>query len=363
MRSNQFRPSCLIFCAASFLALSTGLSACSGGSSSGSPQPPISADPPSQPTEPAVETLPIPDPPIAGQDFLPTSKNWQLVWNDEFDGTELDTTKWAPEISCWGGGNNERQCYTDRQDNVQVINGLLRLIALEETFTGPNFPPEFNENPATTVTQNYTSGKVRTRDIADWKYGRISARMKLPAGQGTWPAFWMMPIDSVYGGWPLSGEIDIMETVNLGAACSDCSGSFENRVVGTIHYGGAPPDNEFFGGKTELSNGALPQDGYHVYSVEWGEGKILWFVDDQLYFKAEPNDWFTAAPNASGNPLAPFDQNFYVMLNLAVGGNYPESTNENRFDPASFPSEVLIDWVRVYQCETDPETGRACMQE
>ena len=286
-----------------------------------------------------------------------------MVWNDEFDGSELDRNKWAPEESCWGGGNNERQCYTDRLENVDVVNGQLRLMALEETYTAANFPPEFNETPVRYVTQEYTSGKVRTREIADWKYGRFSARMKLPEGQGTWPAFWMMPIEDYYGLWPLSGEIDIMEAVNLGASCGQCSnGPYEDRIAGTIHFGNSRPANDNFGDASSLPNAAKPNEGFHVYTIEWGEGKILWYVDDLLYFEADRSQWYTVAPEASGNENAPFDRNFYMMLNFAVGGNYPEDTNEMRFEPSSFPDQLLVDWVRVYQCENDVETGRTCMQ-
>lgn len=341
-----------------FLALLS-LAACGGGGGVSMPMaPPATVSPPPPPPPPAQS---VPDPAPAGPDFLPAGKGWQLVWGDDFDGAALDRTKWAPEESCWGGGNQERQCYTDRDDNVQIVNGLLRLIAKEETFTGPEFPPEFNQS--TTATQPYTSGKVRTRGLADWKYGRISARMKLPAGQGTWPAFWMMPIENHYGNWPLSGEIDVMEAINLGANCRDCSGAFEDRVYGTLHYGDPHPDNQQFGDRTVLPNGARPQDGYHVYSVEWGDGQFDWYVDDQHFHRAVIGDWYTSAANASGNSSAPFDRNFYLMFNLAAGGNWPENANENTFDPASFLAELLVDWVRVYQCESDPDTGRACMSQ
>lgn len=239
------------------------------------------------------------------------------------------------------------------------MNGLLRLIAQAETFTGPEFPPEFNQSSM--ATQSYTSGKVRTRGIADWKYGRISARMKPPGGQGTWPAFWMLSAEDHYGNWPLSGEIDVMETVNLGANCSDCTGAFEDRIYGTIHFGDDFPNNQQFGDRTILPNGALPQAGYHVYSVEWAEGRIDWYVDDQLYLSATASDWFTTSSAAAGNANAPFDRNFYLMFNLAVGGNFPENTNENSFEPGSFPAELLVDWVRVYSCDDPSGTGLSCL--
>jgi len=304
----------------------------------------------------------VPDAAPAGSDFLPGGKGWRLVWSDEFEGDSLDRAKWTPEESCWGGGNNERQCYTDRAENIDIVNGLLRLIAQEEAFTGPEFPPEFNQSG--TRTQSYTSGKLRTRGLQDWKYGRFAARLKAPKGQGTWPAFWMLPSEDIYGGWALSGEIDIVEMVNLGAPCSDCPGSLEeNRAYGTIHFGDEWPGNQSNGKTTEIPVERLPDDGYHVYAIEWGEGRIQWFLDDVLYHRVDAGDWFTASPLAEGNPNAPFDQRFYMMLNFAVGGNFPENTNLQTFDPAAFPNQLLVDWVRVYECEPDPETGRACMSD
>jgi beta-glucanase (GH16 family) len=303
---------------------------------------------------------PVPAAAPDGPDYLPQGKGWQLVWSDEFEGTELDRTKWAPEESCWGGGNNERQCYTDRDTNVQLVNGLLRLIAVEEEFTGPLYPEERNSTEQ--GSKPYTSGKVRTRGLADWKYGRFAARVKLPAGQGTWPAFWMLSAEDFYGGWPLSGEIDIMEAVNLGASCGDCQGgTSENRLHGTIHYGNAWPANSRTGSSYTLPGAAQPDESYHVYAVEWGEGRMNWFVDDVHFFSVNQNDWFTVSAEAAGNDLAPFDRNFYLMFNLAVGGNWPENVNENTFDPSSFPNQLLVDWVRVYTCETAPETGLDCM--
>lgn len=347
------------------------LSGCSGGGgSSPTPSPPQSSTPtptpiptptpsPTPTPTPSSQALPIPDPAPDGPDHHPQNAGWTLVWSDEFDGSSLDRSKWAPEESCWGGGNNERQCYTDREDNIQVVNGLLRLIAQEETFTGPNLPPELNDT--TPVTKPYTSGKVRTRGLADWRYGRIAARMKMPEGQGSWPAFWMLSGEDYYGGWPLSGEIDVMEVVNLKAFCSVCGGAGENRVYGTIHYGNPWPANQSYGTTTTLPGAVNPADGYHVYAVEWGEGRIQWFVDDQLYHTANADNWFTAASNAAGNANAPFDRNFYLMINYAVGGAFPENTGSGGFDPATFPSEVLVDWVRVHQCEPDPDTGLACL--
>ena len=132
---------------------------------------------------------------------------WELVWADEFDGDSLDRSKWAPEESCWGGGNYERQCYTDRPDNIAVEGGLLLLKAKKERFVGPARPPEIADNPNPRLVQPYTSGKVRTRGLHAWRYGRIEARARVPAGQGTCPAIWLMPDDPAYGAWPRSGAM------------------------------------------------------------------------------------------------------------------------------------------------------------
>ena len=298
---------------------------------------------------------------VPAPQLLPDNKGWVFVWGDEFAGTVLDRSKWEPEVSCWGGGNNEHQCYTDRPENIRVENGVLKLIARPEQFSGPNLPQGF-EDRGPQVTREYTSGKIRTRGKASWKYGRMSARINLPKGQSTWPAFWMMPEDDLYGEWPLSGEIDIMEAINLGAACDDCGGSSQEiRTSGALHFGKKWPDNLFITQKRSLGN-LESIDQFHEFSLEWGEGQLNWFVDGNKFFTASAGDWFTGSVSASENPNAPFDQAFYLMLNLAVGGHYPDTNNEKKFDPSSFPNELWVDWVRVYQCEKDIETGHACLQ-
>lgn len=293
----------------------------------------------------------------------PSANEWELVWQDDFDGEKLDRTKWKPEVSCWGGGNNERQCYTDRPENIEVSDGVLKLKAFEGEHTGKKFPEGISSDATETETRPYTSGKVRTRGIADWKYGRFDAHMKLPDGQGTWPAFWMMPADDSYGSWPLSGEIDILEAVNLGAKCDECEGDEgENRTIAALHFGERPPENKHIPTRYKLPGAPNAKNEYHTFSVEWGEGKIDWYVDGENYFTLTADDWYTGAVSKEENPNAPFDKAFYIMLNLAVGGGLSEDNNEMTFDPDSFPAELLVDWVRVYQCSSDPETGRACMK-
>ncbi|MEL7198782.1 MAG: glycoside hydrolase family 16 protein [Pseudomonadota bacterium] len=289
---------------------------------------------------------------------------WELVWSDEFDGDALDRSNWLPEQSCWGGGNEERQCYTDRPENVAIENGKLILRARKEAFTGLARPPEIANDPNPLVTQQYTSGKVRTRGLHAWKYGRIEARAKVPAGQGMWPAVWMMSAEGHYGAWPLSGEIDILEAVNIGAACDECEGDVgENRTVSALHFGDLAPANQNVTSKTVLPNLSLPSEDFHTYSVEWGEGLIRFLVNNQVHATFTKDDWNSASPKAKGNPNAPFDQAFYVMANLAVGGEWPERENEKGLADDSLPAQFEIDWIRVYQCAQDRETGRVCITE
>lgn len=311
------------------------------------PLPPVAAEP-TRPQVPAAAP--------EGSDFHPAEKGWVLSWSDEFNGVELDAEKWVQEIACWGGGNDEKQCYTDRVDNVELVNGLLRIVALRESFTGPN-----NPNDSQQRTQPYTSGKILTQGLANWRYGRVEFRAKLPEGQGTWPAVWMLGGSGVYGDtWPLLGEIDIMEAVNLGARCDDCTGSDgENRTSSALHFGNNYPDNRSTMDRTNLADNENPADAYHVWAVEWGEGQIKWFLDGNLYSTKTNDQWFTAA--APENENAPFDESFYLIINLAIGGNYPEPLNETGIAKSSLPNQFLVDWIRVYQCAEDMTTGLACM--
>lgn len=288
---------------------------------------------------------------------------WRLVWSDEFEGEALDASKWTAEESCWGGGNNERQCYTAREANVRVGDGVLHLAAQREPFSGTKYPAHYSFKDAGVAAQDYTSGKIVSAGKADWKYGRISARMKLPPGQGAWSAFWMMPADSHYGEWPLSGEIDIMEAVNLDTSCEACAAGVERRTSGAVHFGDTFPHNAFLTAKNEQAVATSPSDEWRVYTIEWAEGVIQWFVDGQIFMRVDQSDWRTGAENAAGNPYAPFDRRFYLNLNLAVGGNLPEKSNGAGFDPETFPAELLVDWVRVEQCASDVETGRACLSK
>jgi beta-glucanase (GH16 family) len=291
-------------------------------------------------------------------------QGWQLIWSDEFNGAELDRTKWKPEESCWGGGNEEKQCYTDRERNIRVIGGKLYLLANQEKFRGPDRPPEIESKPGAKRARFYTSGKVRTLGLASWKYGRIEFRAKPPARQGTWPAIWMMPADNHYGGWPRSGEIDILEGVNLGASCPQCKGKVgENRMISAIHFGDYAPANKLRDTRVALPSYALPSDDFHIWTLEWGAGLMRFYLDGRKYWELKSGDWETASPLAKNNANAPFDEPFYLMANLAIGGKLSEQNNDRGISKDVVPAAFVIDWVRIYQCAEDRETGLACMRK
>ena len=296
-------------------------------------------------------------------------KGWKLLWQDEFSGPKLDQSKWSQEVNCWGGGNNEQQCYVDKADNFEFENGALHIVARKESFTGPAVrqgSPDFR--PDNTKTLPYTSGRIRSIHKGDWRYGRFEARVKLPHGQGTWPAFWMLPTDEIYGGWAASGEIDIMEAVNLGTK-TDKNGKLteapEVRIHGTLHYGASWPANVYSGTPFALPGEFNPANDYHTYAVEWEEGEIRWYMDDIHYATQTSADWYSQYTNERGekphNPgHAPFDQRFHLIFNLAVGGSWASDTNEKGINSDIFPQRLSIDYVRVYQCSKDPETGKGC---
>lgn len=270
---------------------------------------------------------------------------WRLVWQDEFSGDSLASNKWSHEVNCAGGGNNEQQCYTDREDNSFVEQGKLNLVAKEESFSGPGvFDDDLNYDPEdTSRTLPFTSARLRTKNKFDFKYGRVEVRAKVAGGQGMWPAIWMLPTDNVYGGWPSSGEIDIMEAVNLGV--------WPNEVHGTLHYGLKWPQWENHGQTLELAEN--PADDYHVYAIEWEEDQIRWYVDGQHYQTQTSEGWYNyvwknqRAGFRVANARAPFDQDFHLILNLAVGGDWPGTPDSNWVEDRA----MQVDYVRVYQCK------------
>lgn len=231
-----------------------------------------------------------------------------LLWEDNFEGSEVNSLKWDLQLDNSGGGNDELQYYTPRDTNVYIDNGRLIIRALEEDFQG----------------WSYTSGKLITKGLADWRYGRMEASIKMPAGQGMWPAFWMLPTENKYGGWPNSGEIDIVELI----------GQDTSTIYGTIHYG--PPWN-FTNGMYALPEGTF-SDTTHVYAIEWTESSIDWYVDDVLYSSK------TADSLRRPEQWKVFQERFYLILNLAVGGNWPGDPDETTV----FPQTMEVDYVRVY---------------
>jgi beta-glucanase (GH16 family) len=247
----------------------------------------------------------------------------KLVWSDEFDGTEVNTEKWSfqrgdgSEVFLPSGwGNNEQQWYTDQ--NAAVADGLLTITAREESVE-PGW--------------RYTSARLRSRNKGDWTYGRMEMRAKMPLGKGLWPAFWMLPSDRGYGGWAASGEIDIVEYI----------GSNPGEIFGTIHYGGEWPMNVSSSSQYSLPSGTFDQD-FHEFAIEWEEGEIRWYVDDVHY--GTKTDWYSSG----GDFPAPFDVDFHLLLNMAVGGNLPGAPNSN----TQFPQEYVIDYVRVYEESDGP---------
>jgi len=268
------------------------------------------------------------------------AKGWERVWADEFDGDGIDEARWQHAVDCWGGGNNEDQCYVDEDDNTFVADGRLHLVALKDSPTGAVGGPDGDGN---IVGKGHSSGKLTTQGMGDMLYGRIEVRARLPFGQGIWPAIWMMPTDSEYGGWARSGEIDIMEAINLKAA-----GAEPNRVHGTLHYGDGWPNNVHSGEHHDPPGDVTTE--FHTYAVEWERGEIRWYVDD-VHF-ATQNTWYSA-----GNAYpAPFDKRFYLILNLAVGGEWPGWPD----DTTTFPQELVLEYVRVYRCAADPTDGIGC---
>lgn len=240
---------------------------------------------------------------------------WVSVWADEFYGDTIDTSKWNITNSGGGFGNNELQYYSP--NNVEIIDGKLVITARKETYSG----------------HSYTSAKLTSLNKGDFKYGRIQVRAKLPTGRGTWPAIWMMPSENMYGGWPNSGEIDIMEYV----------GYTPNYVHSTIH---TTKGNGMNGQQIGYDmNIADPDERFYTYEIIWEPGYIQAYVEGVPY-----DNPFIYVPEFNQNiPYQytfPFDQYFYLILNFAIGGNWG---GVQGVDDSIFPQQLEIDYVRVYQ--------------
>jgi beta-glucanase (GH16 family) len=255
------------------------------------------------------------------RDALPqdTKSAWMLVWSDEFDGADgsrPDPAKWKFEVGGNGWGNHELEYYTNRPKNSFVRRGNLVIQALKENFTGPD-----------RVTREYTAARMTTQGLFEQAYGRFEARIKIPRGHGLWPAFWLLGNDIGKVGWPGCGEIDIMENI----------GKEPSLVRGSMHGPGYSGDRGYTSAY-KLPGGAHFFDDFHVFAIEWEPNTVRFFVDQELYAT------FTPARLPARMKWV-FDHPFFIILNVAVGGDWPgppDSTTE-------FPQTMLVDYVRVYK--------------
>lgn len=250
----------------------------------------------------------------SGFDAPTTYPGYTLAWSDEFNGTSLANDAWSyesgdgcPALCSWG--NNELQYYTAPPNNLFFQDGKMIIEAKSETFGG----------------KNYTSSRIKTQSKKSFKFGRIDIRAILPKGRGLWPAFWMLPQNNVFGGWPRSGEIDLMETI----------GSEPGKTSGTVHFGPGP--NSIYVSKTYTLPAGTFNDQFHVFSFEWKQDQMQWIVDGNVYAT------FTKADVGANN--YPFNESFYFLINLAVGGNLPGPPDANTL----FPEWLIVDYIRIYQ--------------
>jgi beta-glucanase (GH16 family) len=257
------------------------------------------------------------------QSFHAAESDWRLVWADEFlqdDGSAPDPAKWVYDLGGGVWGNNELQNYTDHRANSRIKDGKLIIEASTEATTGKDG-----------VKREYTSARLKTLGKASWTFGRIEARIKLPRGRGIWPAFWMMGTNLPAVDWPHCGEIDIME--NIGRELS--------TVHGTIH-GPGYSGGSGIGGAVTLTNSILA-DSFHVFAVEWEPARIRWFLDGRPYFSVTP------ASLPPGTKWV-FDHDQFLLLNLAVGGDWPGKPDSTTV----FPQRMEVDYVRVYARGAQP---------
>ena len=249
---------------------------------------------------------------------VPRHSGWRLVWSDDFRGRQgslPDAAKWTLQTGGAGWGNQELETYTARPQNAHLEGGNLAITALRERFTGPDG-----------IERPYTSGRLQTRGKFEQAHGRFEARIRIPRGQGIWPAFWLLGADEGTAPWPLCGEIDIMENV----------GKEPGTVHGSMHgpgYSGAHP----LTGEYALPGGSAVADSFHTFAVEWEPGAVRFFVDEHLF------ETQTEANLPSGKVWV-FDHPFFILLDLAVGGNWPGNPDAS----TQFPQQMLVDYVAVY---------------
>lgn len=239
---------------------------------------------------------------------IPTLPGWNLVWQDEFDGKAIDPANWTYDLGGGGWGNGEAEYYTSRTENARVENGNLIIEAHQEKYEG----------------SYYTSARLKTQGLQSFQYGRVEARLKVPAGAGLWPAFWMLGSNFNGSNWPDCGEIDIMEYI----------GKEPDLIMGTMHgpgYAGALGKTKWNRQKYNIA------DDFHTVAIEWDTNQVSWFYDGTKYNTISRVDL--------GDREWVFDQPFFIILNLAVGGQLPGPVGLN----TTFPVQLLVDYVRVYQ--------------
>ncbi|MBT3428771.1 MAG: family 16 glycosylhydrolase [Gammaproteobacteria bacterium] len=248
--------------------------------------------------------------PQAGFEGNQSYPGYSLVWEDQFDGTELDSTAWNYETGGHGWGNNEWQYYRSR--NAYLREGLLVIEAREENYGG----------------RNYTSARLTTKDKIEFVYGRVDIRAALPTGQGVWPALWLLGANFTEVGWPSSGEIDLMEML----------GQEDSRVYGTVHWSsnGSNAQYPLGGAGKKLEGDENYHNRYHVFSLLWSETQLEWLVDGESYLRFDITD---------ASDLAAFRKEFFLIFNVAVGGNWPGYPNAS----TQFPQYMLVDYVRVFE--------------
>jgi beta-glucanase (GH16 family) len=247
----------------------------------------------------------------------PQPATWTLSWSDEFDaGSRPDESRWVYDLGGGGWGNQELQTYTSRADNAVLRDGALVITVRAERFTG-----------ADGIARDYTSARLKTKDRFAQTYGRFEARIQVPRGQGMWPAFWMLGVDIDAAGWPQCGEIDIMENI----------GREPTTIHGTLHgpgySGGSGPS-----GASQSPDGRPFSDAFHVFAVEWEPAEIRWYLDGRQYFSRKSSDLPAGARWV-------FDHDFFLLLNVAVGGSWPGNPDST----TTFPQEMKVDYVRAYR--------------
>ena len=302
------------------VAAACGSSSDDEGAASASDATPATAEPTTTSAPTTTEPPPVTSPPLPTPDPIPPEPppGMELVWSDEFDGDTIDRTNWTYDIGGWGWGNGEAQYYTDRPENARVEGGLLVIELRQERFEE----------------SYYTSARLLTQGLREFQYGRIEARIKVPKGVGTWPAFWMLgssfdkDSEDPANQWPNVGEIDIMEYV----------GREPDLVIGTVHgpgYAGAGGISQWNRQEFDIA------DDFHTFAIDWDAAGIRWYFDDQMYFDLQPE--------RLGDREWVFDQPFFMILNLALGGTLGGPIAAD----LEFPIQYYVDHVRVYQSTTD----------